>query len=137
MNLPGRTGVTHLPPPGKSILQLPDPSVPVNPRGAAAGRVLDRSFCHADSHGCPACPHPASGPAVLGSPNVFINSRPALRDEDSGAHAGCCGPNTWVAAGGSSSVFINNRPAHRKGDPDQHCGGTGSLIEGSWDVFFG
>lgn len=129
--------ITKLPAAGTSILRLPDPSVPVNPQGAAAGRVMDQSRCPSDAHGCPACPHPASGPAILGSPNVFINGRPALRQEDSGVHGACCGPNTWVAVGGSKSVLINNRGAHRKGDADQHCGGAGTLIEGSWDVFFG
>ncbi len=77
------------------------------------------------------------GPAIIGSPDVMINCRPALRETDQGIHAACCGPNMWVAAGGSTSVFINDLPAHRKGDADQHCGGQGNLIEGSWDVFFG
>lgn len=145
MNLPSRTGLRrlpnigsrYLPPPGTSLLRLPDPSVPAAPGGAAAGRLGDLSSCPADAHGCPGCPHPGTGPAMTGSPNVLINNRPALRDKDQGVHAACCGPNTWVAVDGSNSVFINGRPAHRKGDQDQHCGGEGNLIQGSWDVFFG
>jgi hypothetical protein len=67
----------------------------------------------------------------------MVNDRPALRDQDMGIHAACCGPNTWTAVGGSHSVYINDRPAHRKGDTDRHCGGSGQMIEGSPDVFFG
>ena len=91
----------------------------------------------ADAHGCPACPHPAVGPAIQGSPNVNINSRPALRKDDTGVHAACCGPNMWIALEGCPTVFINFRPAHRKGDVALHCGGTGKLTEGSDDVIVG
>ncbi|MEO6773307.1 MAG: PAAR domain-containing protein [Kofleriaceae bacterium] len=90
-----------------------------------------------DAHGCPACPHPGIGPAIKGSPNVLVNSRPAVRVSDNGIHAACCGPNTWVAKQGSGTVFINNLAAHRVGDADQHCGGMGMLIEGSNNVMVG
>ncbi len=110
--------------------------MPALPFGAPAARKGDHSSAACDTHGCPACPHTVLGPATGGSPDVFINDRPALRDKDPGVHAGCCGANTWVAIGGSKSVFINGRPAHRKGDPDQHCGGRGRTLEGSRDVFF-
>ena len=102
-----------------------------------AGRLSDKSKVDADAHGCPACPHTAQGPAIIGSPDVNINTRPALRVGDMGIHAACCGPNTWVATKGSGTVFINNKPAHRKGDMDTHCGGVGKLIEGSDDVLIG
>jgi uncharacterized Zn-binding protein involved in type VI secretion len=102
-----------------------------------AGRLGDKSNVPADAHGCPACPHPGIGPAIAGSPNVNINSRPALRVGDPGIHAACCGPNTWTAAKGSGTVNINNKPAHRQGDQDTHCGGSGQLIEGSNDVIIG
>lgn len=101
------------------------------------GRLGDQSFVQACGHGCPACPHPAQGPAVSGSPDVLVNNRPALRQGDGGVHAACCGPNTWTAAVGSATVLINGRPAHRLGDADQHCGGMGQLIEGSPDVLVG
>jgi uncharacterized Zn-binding protein involved in type VI secretion len=77
------------------------------------------------------------GPAVGGSPNVFVNGRPALRVGDPGIHAACCGPNTWTAAAGSGTVKINGKGAHRMGDADSHCGGSGKMIEGSGNVFSG
>jgi len=133
----GPDGMTRLPPQGTAYLKLPDPTVATSPQGTPAGRLGDHSFCPADAHGCPACPHPAIGPAILGSPNVMINDRPALRQSDPGMHSACCGPNTWTAAEGSAKVLINNKPAHRKGDRDQHCGGQGHLMQGSPDVLFG
>ncbi len=102
-----------------------------------AGRLGDLSKVDSDAHGCPGCPHVAIGPAILGSPNVFINGMPALRVDDMGVHAACCGPNMWTAVKGSSTVFINGKAAHRKDDDDQHCGGMGKLIQGSPDVIIG
>ena len=101
------------------------------------GRLGDKSEAKADAHGCPGCPHDTTGPAVMGSPDVLVNSKPALRIGDMGIHAACCGPNMWVATLGSGTVFINGRPAHRKGDLDMHCGGIGKLTEGSDDVLVG
>lgn len=103
----------------------------------AQGRLGDKSQAPADGHGCPACPHPVIGPAVQGSPNVFVNSRPAVRVGDMGIHAACCGPNMWKAVEGSATVFFNGKPAHRMGDKDQHCGGSGKLINGSSNVYVG
>lgn len=101
------------------------------------GRLGDKSQVPADAHGCPACPHTCIGPAVMGSPDVMVNSRRALRVGDNGIHAACCGPNTWVAAQGSGTVFINSMAAHRMNDKDTHCGGDGRLIEGSDNVITG
>lgn len=103
----------------------------------AQGRVGDKSNVAACAHGCPACPHPAIGPATAGSPDVMVNNLPALRQGDNGIHAACCGPNSWQAAAGSATVLINNKPAHRMGDDCQHCGGMGKLVEGSPDVLVG
>jgi uncharacterized Zn-binding protein involved in type VI secretion len=103
----------------------------------AQGRLGDKGQVPADAHGCPACPHPAIGPAIQGSPNVNVNSRPALRVKDIGIHAACCGPNMWTAQQGSQTVFINGRAAHRMNDMQVHCGGTGRLVEGSGNVFVG
>lgn len=100
-------------------------------------RLGDRSMVPADTHGCPACPHAATGPAVAGSTNVIVNGRPAIRVYDPGIHAACCGPNTWNAKTGSRSVLINGRSAHRLGDLVRHCGGIGSTIEGSSNVVVG
>jgi len=85
-------------------------------------------------HGCPACPHPAIGPATQGSPDTFVNNLAAVRVGDQGVHTACCGPNKWVAVKGSPSVFINNRPAHRQTDMTTHCGGVGKLVQGSPNV---
>ncbi len=101
------------------------------------GRVGDNAFVPADAHGCPACPHPATGPATAGSPDVLVNGMPVLRVGDSGVHAACCGPNKWSAAKGSGTVFINNKPAFRLGDTTSHCGGVGNLIVGSPTVIIG
>jgi len=103
----------------------------------AQSRVGDNSQVGADSHGCPACPHACIGPAVKGSPNVYVNDLPAVRYQDNGLHAACCGSNTWVAANGSDSVYINGLPAHREGDDDDHCGGKGKMVAGSPNVFSG
>ncbi len=80
------------------------------------GRLGDKANISADSHGCPGCPHPGTGPAIAGSPDVFVNGRPALRVDDVGIHAICCGPNMWTAKAGSSTVFINGKAAHRMQD---------------------
>lgn len=100
-----------------------------------AARVGDKANCPADAHGKLCCPHNVTGPAVEGSPNVFIDGKPALRVGDKGVHSACCGPNTWVAAEGSPKVLINNLPAVRLNDATSHCGGMGKMIEGSPTVF--
>ena len=100
-------------------------------------RLGDKSNVPADAHGCPACPHPCVGPVIVGSPDVFVNKKPATRVGDMGIHAACCGPNTWEAKKGSGTVFINNKAAHRLGDMDKHCGGVGQMIEGSNNVMTG
>jgi YD repeat-containing protein len=102
-----------------------------------ASRVKDKALCPADSHGKPCCSHSVTGPAVSGSPNVFINGQPALRIGDPGVHSSCCGPNTWKCAEGSATVFINGLPAVRLGDGTTHCGGSGKMIEGSPNVLIG
>ena len=102
------------------------------------GRIGDLSRVTGDAHWCMACPHTAVGPAVTGSPTVFVNGLPALRVDDIGVHAACCGPNMWRATTGSSTVFFDKKPAHRQGDQDLHCNTTvGSLIQGSPDVIVG
>lgn len=102
-----------------------------------AGRLGDLANVSGDAHGCPACPHTCSGPAILGSPNVNVNGMPALRIQDVGIHAACCGPNMWVAMQGAPTVFINGRAAYRMNDPASHCGSVGRLVQGSADVIIG
>jgi uncharacterized Zn-binding protein involved in type VI secretion len=101
------------------------------------GRLGDKASVPLDTHGCLACPHPATGPAIVGSPDVNVNRLPALRVGDPGVHAACCAGNSWKANAGSATVFINGKAAHRMGDPTQHCGGVGRLIEGSLNVMVG
>ena len=101
------------------------------------GRLGDKASVDADAHGCPGCPHPGTGPAIQGSADVFVNSRPALRVDDVGVHMACCGPNMWKAQKGAPSVFINGKAGFRLNDASKHCGGVGKLIEGSSDVIVG
>jgi uncharacterized Zn-binding protein involved in type VI secretion len=102
-------------------------------------RLGDKSQATADIHGslCCASGHPANGPAIQGSPNVLVNSMPAVRQQDIGVHAACCGPNMWTAQLGSMTVMINGKGAHRMMDMDMHCGGVGMMIEGSPNVIVG
>src|SRR5262245_8415267 len=104
---------------------------------AGQGRLGDKAQIQQDAHGCPGCPHPGVGPAISGSPTVFVNGRPALRVDDVGLQAACCGANMWQARQGSATVFINGKAAFRQNDPSRHCGGDGKLIEGSGDVIVG
>jgi uncharacterized Zn-binding protein involved in type VI secretion len=101
------------------------------------GRLGDKANAPVDAHGCPACPHPATGPAIAGSPDVNVNGRPAVRVGDNGIHGACCGSNGWTARSGSATVFINGKQAHRLGDATGHCGGLGRLVEGSPNVIVG
>ncbi|EPN62748.1 Rhs family protein, partial [Pseudomonas syringae pv. actinidiae ICMP 18807] len=57
----------------------------------------------------------AAGQIESGSPNVFINGRPAAFAIDSTAVCEKHSPIVKVAEG-SSNVFINGKPAARKGD---------------------
>ena len=89
----------------------------------AACRVSDLAQVQQDPHGCPGCPHPGTGPSVIGSTDVNIENLPALRQDDIGVHAACCGPNMWTATKGAPHVNINNKAAMRVGDETTHCGG--------------
>ena len=102
-----------------------------------AAKVGDNAHNPADSHGKPCCPHGVTGPAIAGSPDVFVNSKNSLRIGDPGVHSACCGANTWNCAAGSSTVFINGIAAVRIGDMTAHCGGSGKMVTGSNDVFIG
>jgi uncharacterized Zn-binding protein involved in type VI secretion len=100
----------------------------------AAARLGDNAQVDNDAHGCPACPHPGIGPIVVGSPDVFINSLPAARQDDIGIHAVCCGPNNFTIKKGSPTIYVNNKPLARVNDNCQHCGGAGPIKVGSPDV---
>ncbi len=101
----------------------------------AASRLGDKAQVSSDAHGCPACPHPGTGPVIVGSSDVTINGLPAARKDDLGMHAACCGPNIFKIKEGSSTVYVNGKPLARLTDATTHCGGDGSIIDGSSDVF--
>ena len=73
---------------------------------------------------------------TAGSPNVFINAKPAHRVGDPYQTHGCgvCTPHGGVGAAGSGSVFTNGIPQRRVGDAVS-CGGAAA--SGSGDVFVG
>lgn len=73
-----------------------------------------------------------AGKIVEGSPNVFINFRPAAYVTDQVQCGNHSGPE--MIAQGSTNVFINNRPAARKGDKTT-CDGT--IETGSDNVIIG
>ena len=104
-----------------------------------AARLGDKAYAMGDSHGSVlCCPHNVTGPIIMGAPSVLINGKPAVREQNEGIHAICCGPNTFRVWRGSETVFIEGYAAARKGDETYHCGyATGTIIEGSSDVFIG
>ena len=74
--------------------------------------------------------------SISGSPNVFVNGKPAHRQGDSWAvHCNsepvCHGGNL---ASGSSSVYVNGKQLGRIGDP-VNCGSN--VATGSKNVFAG
>ena len=105
----------------------------------SAARQTDISLNPADAHGCTACPHPVSGPALTGSGDVMVAGLPQLRATgvDNGMHAACCGPNVWFTLQGSGTVMVNDMPAVRMGDMTTHCGGVGTIISGAGNVIIG
>ncbi len=83
-----------------------------------------------------ACHFPPT-PAIEGSPDVFINGKPAFRVNDALASHGCpahAPAHSRAAAVGSATVNINGQPAVRIGDAIS-CGGV--MISGSSDVIIG
>ena len=79
-------------------------------------------------------PRHVTGSLIKGSPNVFINSRAAMRANLS---QGVCSDHNGppqVVAQGSSTVFINRQPASRKEDKLM-CGAL--INDGSPNVFIG
>jgi uncharacterized Zn-binding protein involved in type VI secretion len=122
---PGANSITLSVQVGDKIITKTYPVVAVS--SSAYARVGDRAVCPADAHGCPACPHPVSGPIMSGSPTVIIDGRPAARVGERGAHTACCGPNLFEIVGGDPEVLIDGRPAAKIGGPTRHCGGAGTI----------
>ncbi len=88
--------------------------------------------------GLPDCPHSRSGTNSIGSPNVFINGKPAHRQGDIGS-TNCSHGGTFTSVIGSSSVFVNGKPLTRIGDTTNcnTCGQSGTHNTGSPNVFAG
>ncbi|WP_230942042.1 PAAR domain-containing protein [Burkholderia stagnalis] len=79
-------------------------------------------------------PRHVTGSLIRGSPNVFINSRPAMRAQLSlGVCSDHAGP-PQIVGQGSSTVFINDQPASRKEDKLM-CSAV--ISDGSPNVFIG
>ena len=101
-----------------------------------AVRLGDIALVAGDAHSCCICPHVASGPAIDGSNDVFINSKNAVRKDDRGIHAVCCGNNTFTADEGSNNVYVNGKPLVRMMDQTKHCDkATGMFITASPTVW--
>ncbi|MFO0643888.1 MAG: PAAR domain-containing protein [Polyangiaceae bacterium] len=101
-------------------------------RTTGFARLADLAQAPADAHGCPGCPHPVTGPIVMGSPTVLVDGLPAARQGDYGTHAACCGPNMYRITGGNrAGVLIDGVPAAELGAATAHCGGVGTIIRGS------
>ena len=85
-------------------------------------------------HVCPMSDGPkphVGGPAIQGSPTVFIGGKASLRQGDL---CQCNSPAPDAVAQGSATVFINGAPAARQGDLTAH---GGSMAEGVPTVFIG
>lgn len=96
-------------------------------------RQFDPVYCGADIHGVPpwVMSFTVSGLFTAGSPNVFCNSRPAVRQGDPGTHAPCPSTNSFVATVGSPTVLVNGMMAMRGGDVTTHCGlSPGNVLQG-------
>lgn len=95
-----------------------------------ASRLGDTGSAHS-------CHFPPT-PAIEGSPDVFINGKPAFRVDDALAAHGCpscpAPAHGRVQAAGSATVNINGKPAARIGDAIA-CGGV--MSTGSPDVIIG
>jgi uncharacterized Zn-binding protein involved in type VI secretion len=75
----------------------------------------------------------AGGALIQGSPNVFVENKPAVRIGDAVAGHGR-GPHAGpVMASGSGTVFINNIALCREGDTAT----CGHAVSGSGTVFAG
>lgn len=98
----------------------------VSSAGYASVNMIAR--CPSYAHGCPACPHTATGPIMHGSSHVFVNGTPAARVGDGGIMTFVCGPCEFTISSGDSSVLIDGKPAARIGSKITSSGGTGKIV---------
>jgi uncharacterized Zn-binding protein involved in type VI secretion len=95
------------------------------------GRIMfEGDYAKNPKHSCSRCrrcgKHFVKGPAVTGSPNVFIDGHPVVRVGDVGKHEPgvCCGGNHWEAFKSvtNTTVYVNDRLAFCDGDITRHDG---------------
>ena len=107
-------------------------------RGAIVGSE-ERGWCdlgiHTEHHHCP---HRRNGVFTGGSPNVFIEGKPAIREGDDGI-CNCVHSGTFKASEGSGTVFINGKAAVRIKDETTctQCGEEGYVTTACQTVFVG
>ena len=75
----------------------------------------------------------AGGLLIQGSPNVFVNSKPAVRKGDAVAGHGKPPHASPIMVGSSGTVFVNGKGVCRAGDPAS----CGHVASGSSNVFAG
>lgn len=79
-----------------------------------------------------------NGVIKTGSPNVFINGKPAARVGDSVAETSVCTNGTGKITEGSKTVFVNGKPKARLADNvDEHTDVDGKVTTSSNNVFIG
>jgi uncharacterized Zn-binding protein involved in type VI secretion len=100
-----------------------------------AARVTDTHAGICD-HGLPCCPHSVTGTITQGSPDTFINGKPAARLNDTVVH-NCPHCGTGYISSASGTVNINGRGAARQGDEVTYPGGSGVITSGSGNVNHG
>lgn len=79
-----------------------------------------------------------NGIIKTGSPNVFINGKPAARVGDSVTETSVCTNGTGRITNGSRTVFVNGKPKARLSDNvNEHTDVDGKVTTSSNNVFVG
>jgi len=81
---------------------------------------------------------PVSGTIKSGSPNVFVNGKPAARVGDTVYETCSCRNGNGKISQGSSTVFVNGKPKARLSDKvNEHTDRDGKITSSSNNVFVG
>lgn len=79
-----------------------------------------------------------NGVIKSGSPNVFVNGKPAARVGDPVTETSVCTNGTGHIVNGSRTVFVNGKPKARLTDTvDEHTDVDGKVTSSSNNVFVG
>lgn len=111
--------------------------------GIGACRVGDTLHGWASEHSGHVPPHPSvelTGNVYSGSPNVFINGKPAAFNGTECVtieYDACCGQSWGHVAQGSSKVFVNGHELAYIGCKVEPHSGEANLTSGSQNVFVG